>query len=117
MNPCKTAIFRGFESFMAYKTEHGIAMTGEPVKPAEPIKEVIEYEGDAEIVQDYLKECKMAQDASERRRKPVQYHPDPKMNQIVKAYCEMGGISLEKLIKPFKLEPPAIELSDIFEFV
>lgn len=99
-----TSIINTIKATVSYMNNHSIEVTPTIVIPADPINDYTAIESDE----------KPCEKASERR--PIQYHPDPRMNKIVKVYCEMGGISLDKIIKPFSIPTPPIELYDIIEF-
>lgn len=48
---------------------------------------------------------------------PFEHHPTAAMNKVIKTYLEMGGFSLDKVIKPFSLSRPEIELDEILAFL
>lgn len=100
-----TSINNTKKAIVSYMNSHSIEITPTIAIPADPINDYAAIESDE----------KPCEKASERR--PIQYHPDPRMNKIVKASLEMGGLPLAKFIPKFVMEKPLMELCDIFAFI
>lgn len=113
------AVMNTNKSIIAVKNMNNIQIEPAIVKPAEkPLKNV-----DTSELETFQKEYEEEQLHVEKQiqeresRKLIQYHPDPKLHKIVKLHEEMDGISLTKLIKPFTITRPAIELCEVLEFM
>ncbi len=114
----RTTIIRNIKSVVNYKNDKKIPITSTFPVAAEVIKESVGYSGDLEVADAAEEECKRKTAVIiSAKRTPVRYHIDPMLNKLVQAYCEMGGVSLHKLIKPFKLDPPKLEMIDLLTFI
>ena len=102
------------------KNKHSIPIEPAEVKPARLVREQVVDEEALAILQKEYEEQERACEKRRRERearRTIKYHPDPKMHQLIKLHQEMGGVQLDKFIKPFVLPTPEMELWDILEFL
>lgn len=108
------------KSLIIVKNQNAIPIEPVDVKPAPLLHSIHVDEAELlELQNAYdIQEKERSKRRKEREiRRTIVYHPEPKMHQLIKLHQEMGGVSLETLIKPFVPTIPEIELYDILDFL
>lgn len=113
----QSVITKTNKSIVVIKNENAIPVEPVTVTPAALLQNTnLDEKELTELQKKYEKREKQRSkiNAERENQKTRKYHPDPKMNQVIKIHQEMGGVNLEKLIRPFSLEKPKIEMYDIY---